>query len=136
MKKNYKRIFVYGLAMMICVIVIVIMGILSQKKSDAYENQYQTLLTENQSSIKILEEKIVHLEKENSELQKKLNNISSFESDVTTQSQALSDLVDIYKDFREGKVQEAKKTFKKIEPMGFDDPTLAYYEILKYVLEQ
>lgn len=136
MKKDYRRVLIYGLVMLACVIVIVIMGILSQKKIDGYEDEYQNLVTANQNSIRTLEEKIAELEKENKALQKQVNDISSQESDITTQTQVLSDLKDIFEAFKAGKTEEAKNTFKKIEPMGFDDSTLAYYELLKYVLEQ
>ena len=136
MKRDYRRILMYGLVMFICVIVIVVMAFLSQEKIDGHQLEYQKVITENQDNIRVLEEKILTLEKENKSLQKQLTDVMSMRSDEATQSQIMRDLLDIYEAYKSGDVEEAKKTFAKIEPMGFDDNALAYYELLKDYLEK
>ncbi len=136
MKRDYRRILMYGLVMFICVIVIVVMAFLSQEKIDGHQLEYQKVITENQDNIRVLEEKILTLEKENKSLQKQLTDVMSMRSDEATQSQIMRDLLDIYETYKSGDVEEAKKTFAKIEPMGFDDNALAYYELLKDYLEK
>ncbi len=135
MKRDYKRVCVYGIIMLLCVVVIVVIGCLSQKKIDVQEIEYQNLITANQNSIRTLEEKIVTLEKENKDLKEQLSQSMMLQSDITTSNQALADLKEIYDTFKNGKEGQARATFKKIETMGFDDAALAYYEILKDMLE-
>ncbi len=135
MKRDYKRVCVYGIIMLLCVVVIVVVGWLSQKKIDVQEIEYQNLITANQNSIRTLEEKISKLEKENKELKEQISQSMMLQSDVTTSNQALADLKEIYDAFKNGKKEQARTAFKKIEPMGFDDAALAYYEILKDMLE-
>lgn len=135
MKRDYKRVCIYGIIMLLCVVVIVVVGWLSQKKIDVQEIEYQNLITANQNSIRTLEEKIAELEKENEELKEQVSQSMMLQSDVTTSNQAFADLEEIYDMFKDGKKEQARTAFKKIEPMGFDDATLAYYEILKDMLE-
>ncbi len=135
MKRDYKRVCIYGIIMLLCVVVIVVVGWLSQKKIDVQQIEYQNLITANQNSIRTLEEKIAELEKENKELKEQISQSMMLQSDVTTSNQAFADLEEIYDMFKDGKKEQARTAFKKIEPMGFDDATLAYYEILKDMLE-
>lgn len=135
MKKDYKRVCIYGIIMLLCVVMIVLVGWLSQRKIDVQEIEYQNLITANQNSIRALEEKVASLEKENKSLKEQLSQSMMLQSDVTTSNQALADLKEIYDTFKSGKKEQARETFKKIETMGFDDTALAYYEILKDMLE-
>ena len=135
MKRDYKRVCIYGIIMLLCVVVIVLVGWLSQKKIDTQEIEYQNLITANQNSIRTLEEKVAELEKENKSLKEQLSQSMMLQSDVTTSNQALADLKEIYDTFKNGKKEQAKAAFNKIETMGFDDTALAYYEILKDMLE-
>lgn len=135
MKRDYKRVCVYGIIMLLCVAFIVIVGWLSQKRIDTQETEYQNMITANQNSIRVLEEKIADLENENAELRERLSQSMMLQSDITTSNQALADLKEIYDTFKDGKAEQARAEFKKIETMGFDDTALAYYEILKDILE-
>jgi len=136
MKRDYKKVYIYGIIMLACVIVIVIIGLLSEKKISGYEADYQNLITANQNSIRILEEENTELKRRNKELEEQLSDALLFKSDVETVNQAMNDLKDIYDDYKAGKLDKAKDAFKKIEPMGFDDTSLMYYEILKDLLEK
>ncbi len=136
MKKNYKKIYSYGIIFLVCVIAIVAVGILSQHNPQGEKIDYQNLIEANQNSIRLLEEENAKLKKTISELEKKLSEEKLFESDVTTVSQAINDMKEIYEKFKSGEKDKAKDDFKKIEPIGFDDNALLYYEILKDLLEK
>ncbi|MBQ9756875.1 MAG: hypothetical protein IJW15_00440 [Clostridia bacterium] len=136
MKKNYKKVYGYGIIFLVCVIAVVFVGILSQQKTQVKEADYQNLITANQNSIRILEEENAQLKKKISELEKKLSEEKLFVSDVTTSSQAINDMKEIFDTFRAGEKSRAKTDFQKIEPIGFDDNALLYYEILKELLEK
>ncbi len=133
MKKNFNRILVYMMALHICVYSIVITGCTLHKKTEN-ESLHQNRLEESRETIKILEQENMELKKENKDLQKKLTQAMSEKSKIITHGQALTDMINIYELYKSGMKSEAADEFKKIEPMGFDDSTLAYYEILKDVL--
>ncbi len=135
MKKNYKKLYGYAIIMVACVLVIVLMAALSENRLEGYQTEYEEAMTAGQKQIHMLEEEIVSLTKENSELKKEVEKYQSMGSDLVTGQQVMSDLKDIYEMYKSGKVQDAKKQFNKIEPMGFDDYTLAYYEVLKDLLK-
>ncbi len=136
MSKNYKKLYGYAVIMVICVLVIVLVACLSENRLEGYQTEYENALTMNQKQIQLLEEEIAKLSKENSELQKKLEENMSLGSDLVTGQQTMSDLKDIYELYKSGKSKDAKKQFSKIEPIGFDDATLAYYEILRDLLNK
>lgn len=136
MRKNYKGILKCVVVVFVCVALSMIAGCTDHKKTADNESAYQNEIKESHAALKILEEKNAELEKENKELQTKLTQAMSEKSDMTTQGQALADLVNIYEIYKSGKTDNALEKFNKIEPMGFDDATLAYYEILKDVLEK
>ena len=134
MRKNYRGILRCFAVIFVCVALSVIAGCANNKKTYDNESTYQNEIKESQATIKILEDKNAELEKENKELQNRLTQAMSEKSDMTTQGQALADLINIYEIYNSGKTDDALEKFYKIEPMGFDDATLAYYEILKDVL--
>ncbi len=136
MKRDYKRVLMYGLTMLVCVALILVIAILSDNKIDGYETDYQNLVETSQNNIRILEEKNHQLEKENKDLKEKLEKSMTLESDVATLDQIFSDLREIFEMYRDGKVDAARKRFEKIEPMGFDDETLCYYEALKELMKK
>ncbi len=136
MSKKYKKLYGYAIIMVICVLVIVLVACLSENRLEGYQTEYENALTLNQKQIQLLEEEIAKLSKENSELQKKLEENMSLGSDLVTGQQTMSDLKDIYELYKSGKAKDAKKQFSKIEPIGFDDATLAYYEILRDLLNK
>ncbi len=150
MQKNYKKIYGYGLIMVVCVLVIVLIAALSENRLDGYQDKYEETMTAGQKQIELLEGEIAELSEKNSELEKRnaeleeenqeikrmLENSQGIGSDLVTAQQAMSDLKDIYKKYKSGKVTEAKRQFGKIEPMGFDDATLSYYEVLKDLLNK
>lgn len=136
MKRDYKRVLVYGLTMLVCVALILVIAILSDNKIDGYETSYQDLVETSQNNIRILEEKNHELEKENKDLKDKLEKAMTLESDVATLDQVFSDLREIFEMYRDGEVAEARKRFEKIEPMGFDDEALCFYEALKELMKK
>lgn len=136
MEKNYKRIFGYALIMVISVLIIVLIACLSESRLENFQEQYQDNMTINQKQVLELENQIDRLEKENSKLKEKLEKNLTITSDVVTSQQALSDLKDIYQKYKSGKVAEARSDLDKIEPMGFDDATLSYYELLSDILKK
>lgn len=98
------------------------------------KNEQSILATQKQ--IDVLEEKIVNLTNENLELKKQLEKNSVLESDLVTFQQALSDMRDIFEMYKTGNLSSAKKAYEKIEPIGFDDSTLAYFELLGELLKK
>lgn len=141
MKNKYKRILLF--VIVLCIFSMAIAGCASETKMEESEKSYQEMLEKCQVALSALEEKTAelktqkeNLEKENKELQTKLTQALSEKSDITTQSQAMADLMDIYSVYKSGKTTEALEKIKMIEPMGFDDETLAFYEILKNILEK
>ena len=147
MKKNYKRIFAFGVILI--VFSIIITGCKSKNNLAESEKTNAELLLESQAEVSALKgetaelkrinEELLsqndNLDKQNKELQKKLTQALSEKSDITTQDQVMTDLMYIYKLYKSGKATDALVKIKKIEPMGFDDITLAFYEMLKDVLE-
>lgn len=134
MKKNYKKIFGEAIVLAACVLIIVLVACISENRLEDYQEEYQKGMTLSQAQVEKLEAKIELLEKEKVELQKKLDESMQASADALTNQQALSDLKDIYEKYKSGKTQDAKKQFKKIETMGFDDATLSYYELLSDIL--
>ncbi len=134
MKKNYKKIFGEAIVLAACVLIIVLIACISENRLEGYQEEYEKGMTLSQAQVEKLEAKIEVLEDEKAELQKKLDESLQASADAVTNQQALSDLKDIYETYKSGKTAEAKKQFKKIEPMGFDDATLSYYELLSDIL--
>lgn len=135
MKKNYKRVLGYALIMIACVLAIVFVASLSENRLEDYQEEYDKNITLSQKQISGLEKQLETLEKENRALKKKLETNLAISSDAVTTQQALSDLKEIYADYKSGKISDAKAALKKIEPMGFDDAVLSYYEILSDILK-
>ncbi len=147
MKRN-KMIFVYGLIMLVCVALIVVVGLATGPSVGQDSDKGQNAIDEKQNSIRLLEERVAELEKENAALKDEVKKISeerdalakenqqlyTSESKTVTMEQALADLKDIYEKYKAGDIAEAKADFGKIEPMGYDEATLAYYEILNDIL--
>ena len=136
MKKNYKKLYGYAIIMIACVLVIVLIAALSENRLDGYKGEYEEAMTVGQKQIRMLEEEIVALTKENSELKRKIEKSQNISSELVTAQQAMSDLKDIYEIYKQGDAEDAKNRFEQIEPIGFDDLTLNYYEILKDVLNK
>ena len=136
LKKNYKKLFGYAIVMVVCVLIIVLMACLSENRLEGYENEYEQSILASQKQVDLLEEKIVGLTNENLELKKQLEKTSGLESDLVTSQQALSDMKDIFEMYKDGDLSSAKKAYGKIEPIGFDDSTLAYFELLGELLKK
>ena len=130
MKKNYTKIFGYAFILGVCALLMVLMAYLSENKLEDYEEQYKTDMTISQKQILSLEEQIKKLEKENAKLKAEIGKTESLGSDLVTSQQVLSDLKEIYEKYKSGDVKSAKSALQKIEPIGFDDASLAYYQIL------
>ena len=70
--KNYKKIMGYALVMVVSVLIIVLVAALSENKLDEYQLEYEESMTISQKQIATLEEKIKKLEKEKSDLEKRI----------------------------------------------------------------
>lgn len=136
MKKNYKKVYGYGLIMVVCVILIVLVACLSETRLDSFQEEYELQMTGSQKQIKLLEKQIVDLTEKNRELEEKLQKTATLEAELETGNQALNDLIDIYGQYKDGDKSAAKEKLSKIEPIGFDDTALAYYQLLKDFLNK
>lgn len=136
MKKNYKRVYGYAIIMVVCVLLIVLVACLSENRITGYRDDYETKIKGHQEQIEVLQENITKLAQENAELKKKAEETAALQSQLENGEQALSDMKDIYRQYKEGNRTEAKNSFAKIEPIGFDDASLAYYELLKDFLNK
>lgn len=136
LKKSYKKIFGYGLIMVFCVLAIVLVACLSENKLEGYQLEYEQAMTVSQKQIQSLEAEIARLSEEKAELEKKIEKSMTLQADLATNDQALLDLKDIYDIYKSGKESEAKAKFSKIEPIGFEDMALWYYELLSDVLNK
>ena len=136
MQKNYKKLYGYAIIMVVCVLIIVLIAALSDNRLKGYQTEYEEEMTAGQKQIEMLEEQIATLSEENSELKKEIAQAQKLGSDLVTVQQAMSDLKDIYQMYKSGNETEAKAIFDKIEPMGFDDATLDYYQVLKDLLNK
>ena len=126
----------YALVMVVSVLIIVLVAALSENKLDEYQLEYEESMTISQKQIATLEEKIKKLEKENSDLEKRIEAGMNFGSDLVTGQQAFLDMKEVYEIYKSGDVKGAKTKFSKIETMGFDDILLGYHEILSEVLSK
>lgn len=136
MKKNYKKIYGYALVMIVCVLVIVLIACLSENRLEGYQSEYEQTITGNQKQIETLEAEVARLSNENAELQKQLDKAMTLGADLVTSQQAMSDMKDIFETYKSGDVKSAKDAYRKIEPIGFDDSTLAYFELLGELLNK
>ena len=131
MKKNYIKVYGYAVIMIVCVIAIVLIACLSENRLDSYQEEYENTITVNQKQIESLEKEIAMLSDENKELKKKVEETLTLQTELEGGQQAMSDMKEIYSLYKSGSKTEAKNRFSKIEPIGFDDMCLAYYELLK-----
>jgi cell division protein FtsB len=136
LKKNYKKIFGYAIVMLVCVLAIVLIACLSENKLEGYQLEYEQAMTVSQKQIQSLEAEIAKLSKEKAELEKNIEKSMTLQADLTTNDQAFLDMKDIYDLYKSGKKTEAKAAFSKIEPIGFEDMALWYYELLSDVLDK
>ncbi len=122
--------------MIACVLIIVLVAALSENRLEGYQTEYEEAMTAGQKQIQMLEEEIVTLTQKNKELEKEITELKKSTSDLVTAEQAYTDLKDIYDMYKSGRVTEAKKQLGKIEPMGYNDATMNYYEVLKDLLNK
>lgn len=136
MKRDYKKLYMYAIIMTMSVLFIVLIACLSESRLDRYQTEYENMLTARQSEIQALEDKLAELEDENYELKKQAEENMTAQSKLDVQNQIMNDLTQVYKLIKEGKKQEAKDNYARIETNGFDDAALSYYEILGSMLEK
>lgn len=136
MKKKAKAIRGYGLILAICILAIFAVLALSQKTLQNFQEQASQTSAAYLEQIEELEEKVADLEKDNKTLQELINQNIDFGSGLITSQQAMSDLKDIYELYKDGKKDQAKSAFERINTMGFDDNALSYYEILSDILNK
>ncbi len=131
-----KKIYSYAIVMIIFVFAIVLTVFLSETKIDNNQKKYEELLAIEKTESEKLKDRIVELEKENEELKRRKEQTITTQSDFEQHIQSMNDLTEIYKLIERKKLDEAKELFSRLETAGFDDSTLAYYELLKDVLEK
>lgn len=136
MKKDYKKLYLYAIIMTVSVLIIVLIACLSESRISSYQSEYENMLTARKEEINRLQERVAELEDENSELRKQNESSMTAQSKLETQNQIFSDLTQIYMLAKQGKQQEARDLFSAVETNGFDDSALAYYEIIKDMLEK
>lgn len=135
MKKDFKKVFGYGLIMIIAVLVIVIIACLSESRVDDAHETYKSVLSENASVIETLEKEKAELENKIAELEKTLENSMDIQAKLDRHNQVMSDLTEVYNFIKEGKNGLAADRLKVIEPVGFDDGELAFYEALRNMVK-
>ena len=129
MKKDFKRLYTYGLIMIVCVIIIVIFAWLSSTKLESSQADYEDKLMQNRTQIEELEKRIADLEDEKYKLEKEVKK--------NTDAQAkLDDLTEVFKLIEAGDLDTAKEKFGRIETGGFDDAALAFYGALNSILNK
>lgn len=136
MKKDFKRLYTYGLIMIVCVIIIVIFAWLSSTKLESSQADYEDKLMQNRTQIEDLEKRIADLEDEKYKLEKEVKKNTDAQAKLDVANQALNDLTEVFKLIEAGDLDTAKEKFGKIETGGFDDAALAFYGALNSILNK
>ncbi len=134
MKKEAKKAYKYVAVMLVFVIAILIMVCLSESRLENQQKEFENKITIEQKQVEVLEKKVDELENENQELKEMLEKKMAAQADFDTQTQAMNDLVEIYKLIEDNKIAAAKEKFRRIETMGFDDSALALYGAIEKIL--
>jgi len=135
MKKDFKKVYGYGLIMIVAVLIIVVIAFLSESRVDDAHEEYKNVLSVNEGIINQLEEKVDELEAENESLRKDAENNMDIQAKLDKHNQIMSDLTEVYNYIKDGKQTLAVEKLAKIEPVGFDDGELAFYEALKELVK-
>lgn len=122
--------------MIVCVIIIVIFGWLSSSKLESNQADFENKLTQSQTQIGTLENRIAELEEEKYKLEKDLSQKAEAEAKLDKANQALGDLTEVYKLIEADELEKAKEKFDVIETNGFDDAALAFYGALEAILNK
>jgi len=140
--KSNKMVFVYGLIMLACVVVMIVIGFATSPEHDSESSpEGQNLIDEKQNNVRLLEEKVSELEGEIETLKveknKYIGRIEELEQQIQNQPSetTVAELKTIFETYKSGAVDEAKEAFEQLDPTGYDEVSLAYYEILKEVIE-
>lgn len=136
MKKDFKKLYTYGLIMIVCVIIIVIFAWLSSSKLESSQADYESRLMQNRNQIEELEKRIADLEDEKYKLEKEVKKNTDAQAKLDAANQALNDLTEVFKLIEAGDTETAKEKFSKIETNGFDDAALAFYGALSSILNK
>ncbi len=128
MQKDMKKVYSYGLIMIVAVLVIVFVACLSESRLDNAQEEYENMLISHQGEID-------ELEKENSELREKINQNIDVQSKLDIHNQIMNELAEIYNLLNDGKKDQASEKLGKIETNGFDDGELAFYNAIKNLIE-
>ena len=97
MKKDFKRLYTYGLIMIVCVIIIVIFAWLSSTKLESSQADYEDKLMQNRTQIEELEKRIADLEDEKYKLEKEVKKNTDAQAKLDVANQALNDLTEVFK---------------------------------------
>ncbi len=137
MKKNMKKLYVYALIMVFCVIIIVLVTWMSesQKSFQNEQSEFENKLTARQTEIQKLEKKNAELQDKVYELEKSKTENNEVQSKLDKYVQTMNDLTEVYKLAEAQKKSEAREKLSAIDPSGFDDAERAFYELLKKNLE-
>ncbi len=139
MFRKDKKLFITLILMFVIVASLIIITWLYEGRNREYEDaiaakdktlnsitmSYGELKEEN----KILTKTVKELKEEN-EILKNTLGVFSTETDFATYQQSLNDLSDISLMIKEGNLDGAKEELLKINPSGFDNAALSFYESL------
>ncbi len=135
MKRDLKKVYGYGLVMIVAVLVIVIVACLSESRVDDAHETYKSVLSENEGVIQKLEKENKELEEKIAGLEKTAENNMDIQAKLDRHNQIMSDLTEVYNYIKEGKKELASEKLEKIDTVGFDDGELAFYEALRKLLK-
>ena len=127
MKKDFKKVYSYGLIMIVAVLIIVLIACLSESRLDTAQEEYESMLSTHQNEIRILEGEI-------DELRETVNQNMDIQAKLDKHNQIMSDLTEVYNLIEAGEEKQASDKIARIEINGFDDGELAFYETLKKLL--
>ncbi len=127
MKKDFKKVYSYGLIMIVAVLIIVLIACLSESRLDVAQEEYESMLSTHQTEIRVLEEEL-------DTLRETVNQNMDIQAKLDKHNQIMNDLTEIYKLIEAGEKGSASDKIDKIETNGFDDGELAFYETLKKLL--
>ncbi|MBO5135894.1 MAG: hypothetical protein J6C17_00745, partial [Clostridia bacterium] len=89
----------------------------------------------DEKTIEELNGEIEELREENKTLRKEKEETVVGPQDAV-QYQILLDLSEIWGKYKNGEIENAKKSFEKISTSGFDDTALSFYESLREILNK
>ncbi len=135
MAKRQKSFFCWFTLVVVLIIALVV-GLFYFHSEGAVEIEKQGNIEASKQILK-LQEEIDELNKENEELKGEIKALEKINKETVvgpqdaTHYQVLIDLSEIWGKYKNGEIENAKKSFEKISTSGFDDTALSFYESLR-----